>query len=143
MNIEILGADKSDRDFILTANKEIDQVSGIESSDLSKNLDLDFYEKHLCEILIAKVDGVRAGMALFGRVYWADRGQGVYLSQMFVEGSFRQQGVFKTLLKAVFDFYPETQFVCCLVGKDNFVMQKCVDKMEFEGEKVLSFVKNK
>lgn len=143
LQLEIGQASVEDRDFVLFANKQIDKVSDIEKSALAKNVDADVFDGKKCVCLVAKCGGRHAGMLLFSRVYWADRGQGIYVSQAFVCEPFRKQGVFKKMLQAAFDFYPDTQFVTLLVAKGNLGMQKCVKNLNFECEDMMSFVVNK
>lgn len=143
VQFEIAQASVSDRDFILYANKQIDEVSDIDKSALAQNVDADVLHNKKCVCLVAKCGGRHAGMLLFSRVYWADRGQGVYVSQAFVCEQFRKQGVFKKMLQAAFDFYPDTQFVTLLVARGNLGMQKCVKTLNFEFEDMMSFVVNK
>ncbi len=142
MHLKIVEANESDRDFILLANRQIDSVSNISKSALKDNIDADLIQNKLCTCLIAKYGKKRVGMMLFSKVYWADRGEGVYISQAFVDEKYRKKGVFKALLKASFNFYPNTKFVTLLVAKENLPMQKCVEKLNFEHENMFSYVVN-
>ncbi len=146
MNLKIVEAKQNDKDFILHANHEIDVVSSIETSKLKENIDEDLLfdcqpkdKKMIC--LIAKSEDEYAGMVLFSRVYWADRGEGIYVSQAYVIPKFRGCGVFKKMLRSAFNFFDDTKFVTLLVAKNNEVMKKCVKN--FEKEDMLSFVINK
>ena len=143
MNLEFVVAQESDEKYILHANREIDIVSGISSSKLSQNLLDDVLRGRKAVCLIAKVDGENAGMIMFSKVYWADRGQGVYVSQAFVEEKFRRRGILKEMFKRAFSYFDGTQFVTCLVGHENMVMQKCVEKLNFEFEDMRSYVVNR
>ncbi len=143
MNFEIVEATVADKDFILEANKQIDIVSDINFSALKDNVVQDLFLKSKAVCLIAKHNDVRMGMVLFSKVYWADRGEGVYVSQGYVEKAYRNKGVFKSLLRAAFEFYAETKFITLLVANDNIVMQASVKKLGFEKEEMLSYVVNK
>ena len=46
MNIKIVEAQRCDKDFILFANREIDDASYIKSSKLKDNIDKDIFENH-------------------------------------------------------------------------------------------------
>lgn len=142
MSIHIVQAEPSDKDFILHANREIDRVSDIALSALAKNIEKDVFEKKRAVCLLAKDDDRNIGMVLFSKVYWADRGQGIYVSQAFVEDEYRGHGVFKMLLEQASSFFPDTKFVTLLVAKGNEHMQDCVDGLHFEFEDMLSYVKN-
>ena len=143
MCFKIVEAKKSDREFIIDANKEIDIVSCIELSALKENVDEDLLKQHKAVCLIAKDGEKNIGMVLFSKVYWADRGEGVYVSQAYVVDEYRKKGVFKSLLQAVFEYYPDTNFITLLVAKDNIIMQTSVKKMNFELEDMQSYVINK
>ncbi len=143
MHLKIVEADENDIEFVLFANQQIDEISNISKSALKENVDVDMLHNKKCVCLIAKHRGKRVGMVLFSKVYWADRGEGVYVSQAFVEEKYRKKGVFRALLKEAFNFYPTTKFITLLVAKENISMQKCVEKFGFEWEDMLSFVVNK
>jgi hypothetical protein len=81
-------------------------------------------------------------MILFSKVYWADRGLGIYVSQVFVEKEFRRNNVFKMLLAKAQEFYPNIKFVTFLVSKKNLTMLKCAQKMGCEDEDMVCFAKN-
>lgn len=143
MNIKIVEAQRCDKDFILFANREIDDASFIKSSKLKDNIDKDIFANHRAICLIAKDADKPVGMVLFSKVYWADRGEGVYLSQAYVVPEYRNNGVFKRMIKAVMDYYEGTQFLTCLVAKKNLKMVDCMTKLQFEDENMISYAKNK
>ena len=143
MNVKIVEAQRYDREFILFANREIDDASFIKSSKLKDNIDKDIFENHNAICLIAKDGDKPVGMVLFSKVYWADRGEGVYLSQAYVEPAYRHNGVFKLLIEAVMNYYQNTQFLTCLVAKKNLDMVSCMKKLKFEDEDMISYAKNK
>lgn len=143
MNIKIVEAQRCDKDFILFANREIDDASFIKSSKLKDNIDKDIFANHRAICLIAKDADKSVGMVLFSKVYWADRGEGVYLSQAYVVPEYRHNGVFKRMIKAVMDYYEGTQFLTCLVAKKNLKMVDCMTKLQFEDENMISYAKNK
>lgn len=143
MDFNIRKASETDKDFIVYANKEIDEESCIENSILKENIEKDLFQNERCVCLIVDAGEKRAGMALFSKVYWADRGEGVYISQIYVQPEFRKQGVMKRLLKAIFDYFPETHFVTCLVSRKNEKMLCCMNKMGFDDENMASFAINK
>lgn len=142
MDIKIVEADFIDRDFIVYANNEIDVCSYIASSKLSQNIsDVLNEKKGIC--LLAKDGAENVGMVLFSKVYWADRGQGIYLSQGYVSPQYRKKGVFKLLLKNAFDYFEDIEFMTCLVSKKNSDMIECMNNLSFEDEQMISYVKNK
>ena len=142
MDIEIKRAGLCDKDFVLYANKEIDRASYIAKSALKDNVCEDVLQGDKAVCLIAKYKGSYVGMVLFSKVYWADRGLGIYVSQVFVEKEFRRNNVSKLLLTKAQEFYPNIKFVTYLVSKKNMPMLKCSAKMEFEDEDMICFAKN-
>ena len=142
MNIKIVRAKKEDKSFILKANKEIDECSYIATSRLSKNIDVDLFERKKCVCLIAKDGQKQVGMILFSKVYWADRGEGVYVSQVFVGKEYRRKNIFKLLMKKAILYYKNTNFVTCLVAKKNQNMIDAMHKLSFEDEDMISYAKN-
>ena len=143
MDIEITEAKREDKDFIVLANKEIDKASFIESSKLAENIDKDIFEDKLAVCLIAKDREKSIGMVLFSKVYWADRGEGIYVSQAYVVPEYRKSGVFKLLINKTLNYYNDTKFLTCLVAKENFPMVNCMKAMKFEDENMISYAKNK
>lgn len=143
MNLNIREAVESDKDFIIYSNRAIDEASYIENSKLKENIERDIVDSNKCVCLIAEENDKKVGMTLFSKVYWADRGEGVYISQIYVEPEYRNKGVMKRFLKKIFDFYGETEFVTCLVSRKNEKMLFCMNKLGFEDENMASFAVNK
>lgn len=143
MKVKIKNAKETDKQFILKANREIDECSYIKTSILSRNVDEDLFKKKKCVCLIAWFGSERVGMVLFSKVYWADRGEGIYISQVFVEKVWRGKGIFKKLMKSALLYYKNTNFITCLVAKKNKDMVDCMHKLDFEDEDMISYAKNK
>lgn len=143
MKIKINRAKLADKDFILYANHEIDRESFISESRLSQNIDKDLFKNKKCVCLIARDKEKNVGMILFSKVYWADRGEGIYISQVFVEQSYRKKSIFKNLLRRAVGYYKNTSFITCLVSKKNKNMVSSMSKMNFEDEGMISYAKNK
>ena len=143
MKIEIVEATEKDKEFVLLANKKIDECSFVEKSALKENIDKDLFREKRCVCLIAKVGNENVGMILFSKVYWADRGDGIYVSQGYVEKPYRKNGVFKKMLVEAAKYYPKTNFATCLVSNKNQNMIDCMHNLSFEDEDMISYVKNK
>ena len=47
---------KEDREFILKANREINELSGLNDSTLEKRIDKDLFEDKSCKLIIAEID---------------------------------------------------------------------------------------
>lgn len=143
MNLRIEKCQINDKDFIIYANQKIDEASYIEKSELSKNIVKDLFEDEKCVCLIAKDKEKPVGMVLFSKVYWADRGQGVYISQAFVEPAYRKNGIMKTLFQRALEYFDGTNFFTCLVSKRNLAMLSCMQRLHCEDEGMSTFVVNK
>ena len=48
---------KSDKAFLLNANKEINGLSGLDDSTFEKNIDKDLFEDRICKSLIVEENG--------------------------------------------------------------------------------------
>ncbi len=142
MAITIKKASENDKEFILYANKMIDKASYIEKSSLYQNIDRDLFENGRTVCLVAKDGKENVGMVMFSKVYWADWGQGIYISQVFVEKEYRQKGVFKRLLKSALNYYKTIKFFTCLVSRKNKKMLCCMKKLKCKDEKMSTFVLN-
>lgn len=125
MLMEIHKAGKEDRDFILHAHKEILKSSGLIQSDLEENIDKDILDEcEECKCLIVESDDKKVAMCLYSNIYWADSGNGIYLSQIYVEPEYRGKGIVQNLFAKVFEDEPDANFITLLVGKENACMQK-------------------
>ena len=114
---------KEDREFILKANREINELSGLNDSTLEKRIDKDLFEDKSCKLIIAEIDNSIAGFILYSYIYWANCGKGIYLSQAYVNENYRGQGVYKELLCELEKRETECNFITDLVGPDNEVMK--------------------
>ena len=56
---------KSDKAFLLNANKEINGLSGLDDSTFEKNIDKDLFEDRICKSLIVEENGVILGFLLY------------------------------------------------------------------------------
>ena len=90
-NIHILHANKNHKDFLIYANKVIDQVNDMnETNGLQLNIDKDYFcDNPKFQCLVAEVDNKPVGMILYSYFYWASDGQVLWISQMFSSRSRR------------------------------------------------------
>jgi hypothetical protein len=49
-------AKANDKEFILTANKEINILSGINNESFKERIDKDLFEDKICKTIIAEID---------------------------------------------------------------------------------------
>lgn len=130
-----------DKEFILNANKEINILSGLNDSTFETRIDKDLFEDKICKAIIAEIDGEIAGMILYSYVYWANCGKGIYLSQAYVKHEYRNQGIYKQLLKEIERTEKECNFITDLVGVENNVMKNTLNKLEFQASDLITYYK--
>ena len=116
-----------DKNFVVSSNNYVNQVSGIKTqSQLSINFDKDI----LCEnpkafCLIVEENKEQIAFCLYSYVYWANKGQGVYLSNVFVKPEHRKKGILKEILLHIKNMN-NVNFITMLVGNENEGMQKTI-----------------
>ena len=134
-------AEFKDKEFILNANKEINVLSGLNDSTFEKRIDKDLFEDKICKSIVAEIDGSIVGMILYSYIYWANCGKGIYLSQAYVKSEYRGQGIYKQLLKELEIREKECNFITDLVGTENEVMKRTLDKLQFESSDLITYYK--
>lgn len=132
-------AEFKDKEFILNANKEINILSGLNDSTFETRIDKDLFEDKICKSIIAEIDGKTVGFILYSYVYWANCGKGIYLSQAYIKSEFRGQGLFKELLKELEKTEKDCNFITDLVGIENEVMKKSLNKLKFETSDLITY----
>ena len=125
-NIGILHANESHKDFLIYANKVIDQVNDMnETNGLQLNIDKDYFcDNPKFQCLVAEVDNKPVGMILYSYFYWASDGQVLWISQMYIEPEFRKQGIFFKLISKLREENKDIKIVSCATGEGNKRMQK-------------------
>lgn len=125
-NIGILHANESHKDFLIYANKVIDQVNDMnETNGLQLNIDKDYFcDNPKFQCLVAEVDNKPVGMILYSYFYWASDGQVLWISQMYIEPEFRKQGIFFKLISKLREENKDIKIVSCATGEGNERMQK-------------------
>ncbi len=105
MNATIRPARLDDAETIATLIRELAVYERLEdqaiatADDLARHL---FGDRPAAEVLIAEVDGITVGFALYFSTFSTFRGQpGIYLEDIFVRPEHRGQGIGKALLANV------------------------------------------
>ena len=126
MDIKVIHADKKHKDFIIHANKVINNVNDTEQTDgLELNMEKDYFcDRPKFQCLIAEIDNKPVGMILYSYFYWANDGEVLWISQMFVEEEYRKCGVFFKLIEKLRDENKDIKIVSCATGDENKRMQK-------------------
>ena len=126
MKIEVLNAEKKHKDFIIHAHNIINNVNDTkQTNELEKNIDKDLFEstkKFHC--LIAEYEKKPVGMILYSYFYWANDGEVLWISQMFVEEEYRNKGIFFSLINALKQKNKDIKIISCATGDENKRMQK-------------------
>ena len=125
-NIKILNAEKKHKDFIIYANSVINNVNSTEKeNNLTKHIDKDLFSNTpLFKCLIAEIDDEPVGMILYSYMYWANDGQVIWISQMFIEEEYRKAGVFFKLINKLKEDNKDVHIIACATGNDNLRMNK-------------------
>ena len=125
--MNIRNATLEDKDFVVSSNDYVNQVSGIKTqSQLSINFEKDILcdsPKAFC--LIVEENEEQIAFCLYSYVYWANKGQGVYLSNVFVKPEHRKKGILKEILSYIKNL-GNVNFITMLVGNENERMQKTI-----------------
>ena len=129
MHIKIIKAKPEHKNYLLKANAEINNVNEVvHESSFSKNLDNDLFCKNpKFKCLIAVKDKLPIGMILYSKMYWADDGEVIWLSQAHVEKEYRRQGVYSKLIKELKKRNKDAALISCATGKPNKTMQKLLE----------------
>lgn len=124
--IKVLKANKEHKEFIIHANKVINNVNDTEQTNrLELNIDKDYFcDNPKFQCLIAEIDGKPVGMILYSYFYWANDGEVLWISQMFIEKEYRKQGVFFKLIEELREENQDIKIVSCATGDENRRMQK-------------------
>lgn len=134
--IKIVKAERNHKHYILFANNQIHYISqqNIETR-LEKHIDSDYF----CDVpkfncLIAEFNGKPVGMCIYSKMYWADDGEVLWISQIFVNPENRKDGIFFALLSELKKKENDAKVISCATANSNKTMQKL---LEFYGAKVI------
>ena len=125
-NINVLHANKKHKNFLINANKAIDQINEMnETNGLELNIDKDYFcEKPKFQCLVAEIDDEPVGMILYSYFYWASDGEVLWISQMYIEPEYRKRGVFFKLISKLREENKDIKIVSCATSENNERMQK-------------------
>lgn len=126
IHIDVINANKSHKDFIIHANNVINNVNDtMQTNGLELNIEKDYFcDKPKFKCLIAEINGKPVGMILYSYFYWANDGEVLWISQMFIEEEYRKYGVFFKLIEKLRKENQDIKIVSCATGDENVRMQK-------------------
>jgi len=109
------------KEFIINANKKINEINHIkQTNNLEKNIENDYYGyAPKFECLIAEVDNEPVGMVIYSKYYWANEGEALWISQIFVDRKYRKYGVFIRLIRKIREENKDIKFITCGVKRGN------------------------
>lgn len=129
IDVKVMHANKSHRDFIIYANKMINNVNDTKQTNgLELNIEKDYFcDNPKFQCLVAEIDNKPVGMILYSYFYWASDGEVLWISQMFIEEKYRKYGVFFKLIHELRKENKDIKIVSCATGNENKKMQKILE----------------
>ena len=109
------------KEFIIYANKKVNEINHIKQTNyLEKNIENDYFGyAPKFECLIAEVDNEPVGMAIYSKYYWANEGEALWISQIFVDRKYRKYGIFLKLIRKIREENRDIKLVTCGVKRGN------------------------
>lgn len=125
-DIKVMHANQTHKKFIIHANNVINNVNDTQqTNELEENMDKDYFcDKPKFQCLVAEVGNKPVGMILYSYFYWANDGEVLWISQMFVEEEYRKCGVFFKLIESLREENKDIKLVSCATGDENKKMQR-------------------
>lgn len=137
--MKIIKANKSHKQFILFANKEVNSVSGLTNTRLDEFINNDLFCKNpKFQCLIAVEENFPIGMCIFSDMYMANHGLGYYLANVYVLPEYRNKKVFLNFLNTIKESN-KYNFMFALVGDENIAMQKIMNKIDAKDTELKSY----
>lgn len=123
---KVVYANLSHKEFILHANRIINNVNETDQTNgLEQNIDIDLFSNNpKFKCLIAEMEGKPVGMILYSYFYWANDGEVLWISQMFIEPEYRKKGVFFAIIQKLKEENRQIHLVSCATSNENIRMQK-------------------
>lgn len=133
-DVIIRKAEEKDFDFILKANAEISEKGSNSVLKDVERLKRDLFEKpSKAEVIVAEADGKTVGMALYSTSYFANEGELMWVSQMYVEPSYRnrKQWVAPALMSELIKIAQNSgwEYICWATDTGNNIPQKLSQKL--------------
>lgn len=125
-DVKIMYAIQKHKEFIIRANKIINHVNETDGTNyLEKNIDHDLFgEKPLFKCIIAEINNKPVGLVLYSYFYWANDGEVLWISQMYIEEEYRKSGVFFKLINYLKEENKNIHIISCATGNENQRMNK-------------------
>lgn len=133
-DVTIRTAEIKDLDFILKANFAINEKSSQENVDIKKRMGDDlFSDTPKAYVIIAEFENKLVGMALYSTCYFANEGEIMWVSQMYVEPEYRnrKQWIAPALMSELIALAQEKGWdnICWATSTDNNIPKKLSQKI--------------
>ena len=109
------------KEFIIYASKKVNEINHIkQTSNLEENIERDYYGyAPKFECLIAEANNEPVGMIIYSKYYWANEGEAIWISQIFVDRKYRKYGIFIKLIRKLREENKDIKLVTCGVKRGN------------------------
>lgn len=123
-------ARKEDKQFIVDANMKVNIVSGLKAeSKLEVNFERDALSKNpKIKCFVIEENKKLIGFFGYSYTYWLNKGQGVYLSNVYIDPEYRHRGILREVLEFIKTNEKDVNFITGLVGNENPIMQNAFVK---------------
>ncbi len=71
------------------------------------------------------------GFIIYSYIYFSDSGKGIYISQAYIDKSYRKKEYFKKLVKELRNQEKDCKHIICFVAKDNRQMTDVMKAVNF------------
>lgn len=140
-NITFRDVDIKDKEFILEAHEEINNLSGINNDSFKERIDKDLFEEKFCKSIVAEIDGNIVWMILYCYIYWVNFWRWIYISQVYVKKEYRGQWIYKQLIEELKNKENWCNFFTDLVWLENLKMKNILEKMNFKSSNLVTYYK--
>lgn len=120
----------TDIDFVISAVHGVHEASKQTADiiDLKNRLQIDILSKKpKAHVVVAEIAGQPVGMTLYSTVYFADEGEIMWQSQLFVKPEYRGRGVADQLIEHLKGICKQRDYyaICGAIAKTNSASRAC------------------
>ena len=131
--IKVVKASKKHISFLIESNRIIHNISEqTYESGFAKRLKNDYFKKKKFYCLVAEVNKKPVGMLLYSKMYWADDGEVLWVSQMYVDKGYRKLGIAQYLYSSIKKFNSDAKVISCATAKSNDTINKVLSGLGFK-----------
>ena len=126
------------KEFIISASKKVNEINHIPQTNyLEENIERDYYGySPKFECLVAEVNNDPVGMIIYSKYYWANEGEALWISQIYVDRKYRKYGIFIKMIKKLREENKDIKLVSCGVKRGN---RKTIKILQYYGAKEPDF----